>query len=71
MIVALVPVRPIVEAAPAAKQQREAVGAGDVVQQHRRRQHGGIADAVDREHAQGIRHRVRAARERTRRAAPS
>ena len=58
MIVALVPVRSTVAAARgAAKQQRQAVGARDVAQQHRRRQHGGVADAVDREHAQGIRHR--------------
>ena len=59
MIVALVPVSPIVDAARAAKQEREAVGAGDVAQQHRGRQHGGVADAVDREHAKRIRHRRR------------
>ena len=57
MIVALVPVSPIADAAWAAKQQREAVGAGDVAQQHRRRKHGGVADAVDREHTQRVRHR--------------
>ena len=43
----------------AAKEQRQAVGAGDVPQQDRGGQHGGVADAVDRHHAKRIRYRRR------------
>ena len=57
MSVAAPPDSATVDAVPPPNSSEMLSDAREMAQQHRRRQHGGVTDAIDREHAKRVAHR--------------